>query len=124
MREDDPLTYEIIGAAIEVSKILGVGLLESVYETCLAEELKNRGLRILRQVGFPVFYKGVKVDLAFRADLVVESAVVVEVKALEAVHKVHHAQLLTYMRLSQTRKGLLINFYADPFAKGIKRMIL
>ena len=86
MRQDDPLTFEIIGAGLEVSETLGVGLLESVYETCLAEELKARGLYFKRQVGFPVFYRGIKVDLAFRADLIVENAVVVEIKAIEAIH--------------------------------------
>lgn len=124
MHEHDPLTHEIIGAAMAVSKALGVGLLESVYETCLVHELKKRQLDVSQQASLPVTYDGMRMELGFRVDLIVAQAVVVEVKAVTAVLPVHEAQLLNYMRLSRINKGLLFNFSAFPFAKGIRRRII
>ncbi len=124
MEERDPLTRDIIGAAIAVSRGLGAGLLESVYEMCLAHELRKLSLEVRRQPSLPVVYDGVRFKAAFRPDLIVGQTVIIEVKAAAAVLPIHEAQLLTYMRLSGMPKGLLINFNAFPFAKGIKRMVL
>lgn len=120
----DPLTHEIIGAAIAVSRRLGAGLLESVYELCLAHELGKLWLEVVRQPTLPVVYDGIHMEAAFRPDLIVQQTVIIEIKAVASVLPVHEAQLLTYMRLSGMRKDLLINFNAFPFAKGIKRMVL
>ena len=124
MHDTDPLTGEIISAAIAVSRGLGVGLLESVYATCLAYELGKRSLEVSRQPTLPVIYSGVRMEMAFRPDLIIQQAVIVEVKAVTGFMRLHQAQLLNYMRLSGVRKGLLFNFHAFPFAKGIKRMVL
>lgn len=124
MEARDPLTHVIIGAAIVVSRRLGPGLLESVYETCLAYEIERHGLEFSRQPTLPLVYDDLQLKTAFRPDLIVEQTVIVEVKAVATVLPVHEAQLLTYMRLSGMPKGLLINFNAFPFAKGIKRMVL
>lgn len=124
MDDKDLLTHEIIGAAIDVSKALGVGLLEVVYETCLGHKIAKRGLDVKHQQAFPLCYDGLTFDIAFRPDLIVQQSVIVEVKAVKTTTEVHEAQLLTYMRLSGIHKGLLINFNAFPFAKGIKRMVL
>jgi GxxExxY protein len=123
LREGD-LTERIIGAAIEVHKALGPGLLESVYEACLCHELRLRGLRFRRQIDIPAEYKGVKLDSAYRLDLLVEGKVVVEVKSVEALLPIHEAQLLTYLRLAGKRVGLLINFNAPVLKKGIIRRVL
>ena len=123
MENRDPLTNAIIGAAIAVSKGLGNGLLESVYETCLAHELGRRGFDVARQPTLPVVYDGVHMEMAFRPDLIVQQAVIVEVKTVTALQTVHEAQLLTYLRLSGLRVGLIINFHAVPFSSGIKRMV-
>lgn len=117
------ITGIVINAAMKVHSVLGPGLLESVYQACLAHELRARGLRVATQVGLPVVYEGEKIELGFRMDLVVENAVVVEVKCVEALHPVHQAQLLTYMRLSEIHVGLLINFYVAHLRDGIKRMV-
>jgi len=121
--ERDPLTEQVIGAAIEVHRELGPGLLESAYEACLCHELASRGLRLQRQVALPVRYKGVHLDCGYRLDLVVEDRVVVEVKAVEALLPVMEAQLLTYLRLSGKRVGLLINFHARVLKDGIRRRV-
>lgn len=120
----DPLTGRIISAAIEVHKALGPGLLESVYETCLCRELQLRGLVFERQKTLPVSYKGVRLDTGLRMDLVVEDSVVVELKCVDAIAPIHEAQLLTYMRLSGIRTGLLLNFYCPKMMDGVKRMVL
>lgn len=117
------ITGAVINAAMKVHSVLGPGLLESVYQACLAHELRARGLRAASQVGLPVIYEGEKIELGFRMDLVVENAVIVEVKCVEAIHPVHQAQLLTYMRLSGIHVGLLINFYVAHLRDGIKRMV-
>lgn len=117
------ITGVVINAAMKVHSVLGPGLLESVYQACLAHELRARRLRIASQVGLPVLYEGEKIELGFRMDVVVEDAVIVEVKCVDAIHPVHQAQLLTYMRLSGIHIGLLINFYVAHLRDGIKRMV-
>ena len=102
----------IVSSAMKVHSILGPGLLESAYDACLAHELRKRGFRVDTQVGLPVIYEGEKLDLGYRIDLLVENLVIVEVKCVEAIHPVHGAQLLSYLRLSGKNVGLLINFYA------------
>lgn len=117
------ITGLVIHGAMKVHSVLGPGLLESVYQACLAHELRARGLRVASQVGLPVVYEGEKIELGFRMDLVVENSVIVEVKCVDAIHPVHQAQLLTYMRLSGIHVGLLINFYVAHLRDGIKRMV-
>jgi len=117
------LTEQIIGAAIEVHRALGPGLLESAYEACLAYELQERGLKVERQVPLPVVYKGVRIDCGYRLDLVVENAVVVEIKAVDSLAPVHQAQLLSYLKLSGYKVGLLINFNVKVLRDGIRRLV-
>jgi GxxExxY protein len=124
-REDkDPRTSRIIGAAIEVHKELGPGLLESAYEECLCHEFHLRGLPFRRQIDLPVSYKGLKLDCGYRLDLIVDDTVVVELKAVEALLPVHQAQLLTYMKLTGKQVGLLINFNVPLLTQGIIRRVL
>jgi GxxExxY protein len=120
---NDPLTHAIIGAAILVNKCVGVGLLESAYETFLCHELEKLNLGISRQPPMPAVYDGVRVDLGYRPDIIVESSVIVEVKTVAKILPVHYAQLLTYLRLSEIKVGLIINFNAVPFTSGIKRLV-
>jgi len=117
------ITGAVIGAAIEVHRTLGPGLLESAYEAALKKEMELRGLQVRQQVGLPVIYKGEKVDLGYRIDLLVEDQVVIEVKSVDALHDVHLAQVLTYLRLSKRRLGLLINFNVAKLKDGIRRVI-
>ncbi len=124
LQQQDPQTYPIIGAAIEVHRVLGPGLLESAYEECLCHELNTRGISFRRQVEIPVEYKGIKLDCGYTADLVVDDSVIVELKAVEHIVRVHEAQLLTYMKLLSSRKGLLINFHAEVLRQGIVRRVL
>ena len=119
----DRITGAVIGAAIEVHRMLGPGLLESAYEAALKKELELRGLRVRQQVGLPVVYKDERVDLGCRIDLLVEDQIVVEVKSVDALHDVHLAQVLTYLRLSRRRLGLLINFNVTRLKDGIRRVI-
>lgn len=121
---DGDLTTRIIGAAIEVHRHLGPGLLESAYEECLCFELRERNLLIVRQVPLPVVYKSVRLDCGYRMDVVVEGAVVLELKCVDTVMPVHKAQLLTYLRLSGLRVGLILNFHAETMRAGITRLIL
>lgn len=118
------LTQEIIGAAIEVHKHLGPGLLESVYETCLAQELTERGMAIEREALLPVVYKGKRLNAELRMDLVIDRQVVVEIKSVIEIHPIHEAQLLTYMRLARVPIGLLINFNTALLHDGVKRRVL
>lgn len=118
------LTDKIIGAAIEVHRQLGPGLLESVYQACLAQELRLRGIAFQREQPLPVKYKGIDVDCGFRLDFIVEDKVVVELKAVEQVHEVHVAQLLTYLKLTGCRVGFIINFNVPVLKKGIIRRVL
>lgn len=106
----DHLTYEIIGSAIEVHKIMGRGLLESVYHQCLKEELEHRKINFCTEMKIPVVYKGKSLDLDFRCDLFIENCIVVELKATNEMNKIYEAHLLTYMKLLQCPKGILINF--------------
>ncbi len=121
---DNDITHEIIGAAMEVHKRLGPGLLESAYEECLAHELRLRNLRVDRQVGLPVVYKVTKLDCGYRMDLLVEQRIVVELKSVENLAPIHEAIILTYLRLSGHRIGLLINFNVAILKDGVRRFIV
>jgi GxxExxY protein len=122
--QHDPLTHEIIGAALEVHRLLGPGLLESAYEECLAHELSIRKLEFRRQVPVPVVYKGVKLECGYRIDILVAGSVVLELKSIEAIAPVHEATLLTYLRLSGNTLGLIINFNVTILKDGIRRFVL
>jgi len=122
--DKDPRTGPIIGAAIEVHRHLGPGLLESAYEECLCHELHLGGMDFRRQLDLPVEYKGLKLDCGYHLDLIVHEEVVVELKCVERVLPVHEAQLLTYMQLTGKRVGLLINFNVPLLTKGITRRVL
>jgi GxxExxY protein len=122
MRSSD-LTPEIISAAIKIHRRLGPGLLESAYEACIAHELQRAGMRVERQKPVPLFYDTVKLECGFRADLVVEGRVVVELKCKEALHPVDEAQLLSHLRLLNISVGLLINFHVVLLKDGIRRMV-
>ena len=117
------LTHRVIGCAIEVHRQLGPGLLESAYETCLCEELALAGLPFLRQWQIPVVYKGRALDAHYQLDIVVQDALVLEIKAVQHIHPLHEAQLRTYLRLSGHPLGLLSNFNAIQMKDGISRMI-
>src|SRR3972149_6565722 len=123
MEPINQLTKQIIGAAIEVHREKGPGLLESAYESCLAHELGLRGLQIARQVPVPLVYKGITIDSAFRADLIVENQVLVELKAIETVLPVHKAQVLSYIRESGHHVGLIINFHTLKLVDGVTRIV-
>jgi GxxExxY protein len=118
MLEKEELTRQIIGAAIEVHRALGPGLLESAYEECFCRELSLRGLRFERQREIPVEYKGVKLDCGYRADVIVEGAVILELKCVDAIAPIHEAQLLTYLRLTGLPVGLLFNFNVAVLKRG------
>ncbi len=120
----DPLTNLIIGCGIEVHRVLGPGLLESVYEECLCFELSRISIEFNRQVSVPVEYKSNSLDCGFRADLLVEGSVIVELKAVDKFLPIHQGQLLTYMKLAGLKTGLLINFNVVLLRDGIKRMVL
>jgi len=113
-----------VDAAYQVHHTLGPGLLESVYEACLAYELRQRGLDVQTQVALPVVYAQVRVEAGLRLDMLVERRLIIEVKAVETVHPVHEAQLLTYLKLTGHRLGLLINFNVPFIKQGIRRIIL
>jgi GxxExxY protein len=123
MKEINQLTEQIIGAAIEVHRAKGPGLLESAYEACLADELSIRGLNCARQVPIPLTDKGTVIDIAFRADLVIENTVLVELKAVETALPVHKAQILSCIRETGHRIGLLINFHVIRLVAGVTRII-
>ena len=117
------ITDQVIGAAIEVHRALGPGLLESAYEACLAFELAQRGLKVESQKPLPVVYKEVHLDCGYRLDLLVENAVIVEIKAVESLAPIHQAQLLSYLRLSGCKVGLLINFNVTVLKHGLRRLV-
>ena len=123
MRQENEITEAVIGAAIEVHRHLGPGLLESAYEQCLCYELNRSGLAFECQVHLPVDYKGLRLDCGYRLDLLVEGAVIVEIKAVEELVPIHEAQLLTYLRASQKTVGLLINFNVAMLRDGLKRIV-
>jgi len=118
------VTEAVIGAAIEVHRALGPGLLESAYEECLCRELSLRQIRYERQRPLPVTYKGLDLDCGYRLDLLVADAVVVEIKAVESLLPIHEAQLLTYLKLGGWKVGLLINFNVPVLKQGIRRRVL
>ena len=122
--ENETLTGEIIGAAIEVHKTLGPGLLESAYEECLCREFDIRGLSYERQRELPIKYKGMELDCSYRLDVVVEKSVILELKACESLEPIHEAQLLTYLRLTGIKTGLLINFNVPVLRDGIRRLVV
>jgi GxxExxY protein len=122
--EAERLAVAIVDSALKVHKALGPGLLESAYEHCLAHELTLRGIPVSRQVVVPVTYEGVTLDAGYRLDLVVDDLVIVEIKAVDALSRVHEAQLLTYLRLSGVRLGFLMNFNVELFKQGLKRLVL
>lgn len=117
------ITEQIIGAAMEVHRVRGPGLLESAYEACLVFELRQRGLKIEQQKPLPVVYKEVKLDCGYRMDLVVEGSVIVEIKAVERLTSVHEAQLLSYLKLYGCKVGLLLNFHVSILKHGIRRIV-
>jgi len=113
----------VVDAALKIHKLLGPGLLESVYQATLSFELQKRGLSVVEQVGFPVLYEGVKLNLGFRVDLLVGDKVVIEIKSVELLSPVHRKQLETYLRLMNMRLGLLINFNVELMKYGIQRVV-
>jgi GxxExxY protein len=124
MLQLEDLTSEIIAAAIEVHRVLGPGLLESAYEACLCRELASRGLSFRLQVPLPVQYKGVQLDCGYRIDVVVEELVVLELKCVSELTDLHKARLLTYLKLSGKKVGLILNFNVPLMKQGIHRMVL
>jgi len=118
---ENSLTGKIIGAAIDVHRALGPGLLESAYEACLVYELSLRKLKIESQKAIPIFYKDVMLDCGYRADLIVNDQVVVEIKSIAGISGIHEAQLMSYLKLSDCRYGLLINFNVKVLREGIRR---
>jgi GxxExxY protein len=122
--ENDPLTEKLIGLAIEIHRQLGPGLLESAYEECLCFELKESGLSFRRQVPLPIVYKSVRLECGYRLDLLVEDSVILELKTVERLLPVHEAQMLTYLRLSGIRTGLLLNFNSAVLKNGLRRLVL
>jgi GxxExxY protein len=117
------ITHAIIGAAIEVHKNLGPGLLESAYEACLAFELANRSFQVEQQKPLPLLYKKVTLDCGYRLDLLVEGRVIVEIKAVEKINPIYEAQLLSYLKLTKCKVGLLINFNVQKLTDGINRIV-
>lgn len=120
---ENEISGTIIECAIKVHKTLGPGLLESVYQTALAYELKSRGLAVSAEKAIPVIYDEVKLEVGFRADLIVENKVIIEIKSIEALAPIHGKILLTYLRLADKKLGLLINFNVDLLKNGIKRVV-
>ena len=120
---ENELSYKIIGAAIEVHKNIGVGLLENAYETALAYELKLLGLNVKQQVSLPLQYKGMTVENAYKIDLIVEDKVIIEVKSVQELNSISHAQVLTYLKQSNIKLGLLINFNTELIKYGIHRIV-
>ncbi len=123
MEARDPLTEQIIGAAIEIHRVLGPGLLESAYEVCLAYDLVQMGLEVQRQSPLSLVYKDIKLDQVYRLDLVVERRVVIELKTVEKLLPIHQAQLLTYLKLGGYKTGLLLNFQSAVLKDGIRRVV-
>lgn len=122
LRQD--VCERIIGAAIEVHRQLGPGLLESAYRVCMAHELRQRGGHMRTEVPMPIEYKGVRLDVGYRLDMLVDERVVVEVKAVRELLQIHHAQLLSCLKLGELRVGLLLNFHVPVLKSGIKRIVL
>lgn len=121
--EINEITGKVVDAAMKVHTVLGPGLLESAYQACLAYELDKRGLKARRQVELPVIYENIRIDVGYRCDLLIEDTVIVELKAVEKVLPVHQAQLLSYLKLSGKKVGLLINFNTEHLKDGIIRLV-
>lgn len=120
--ELNEITEKIIGCAIRVHRALGPGLLESTYEVCLVHELNKAGLGVRSQVALPVVYDGITLDAGYRIDLLVEDTVIVELKSVDSLHPIHEAQMISYLKLSGKKVGLLINFNVTLLKNGIKRL--
>jgi len=120
---ENELAAVIVDAALKIHRTLGPGLLESVYQATLSFELRKRGLRVIQQKGLPVCYEGIKLDLGYRVDLLVEEKVIVEIKSVEVLAPVHRKQVQTYLRLMDLRLGLLINFNVELIKDGIQRVV-
>jgi GxxExxY protein len=123
-KKSNSLSQQIISASIEVHRVLGPGLLESAYEECLCHELNHRSIQIKRQVPVPLIYKNIKLDCGYRIDILVEELVLIELKSVERLDPLHHAQVLTYLRLRNLWLGLLINFNVPVLRLGLKRLVL
>ena len=121
--DENQISYRIIGAALEIHKSVGPGLLESAYENALVYELEEAGFEVRSQLSLPFNYKGYHLDVGYRIDLMVENKVIVEIKSVENLLPVHYAQLLTYLRLSNRKLGLLINFNSSKLSEGIHRVV-
>jgi GxxExxY protein len=124
MKTLNKITYEIIGSAYKIHTELGPGLLESTYEVCLEYELIKKGYKVERQKSLPVIYDEMELNAGYRIDLLIENAVIIELKAVDAIAPVHRAQLMTYLKLSGLKLGLLINFNVSDMKKGINRIIM
>ena len=123
LRREDEVTGKIIGAAIEVHKQLGPGLLESAYQICLAREMELRGINFEREKPLPIIYKGTSLDQGYRLDFLVEDSIIVELKSVKKLNKIHHAQTLSYLKLANLQLGLLLNFNVIRLKQGgIKRI--
>jgi len=120
---ENEIATAVLDAAFKIHRILGPGLLESVYQATLDFELQKRGLRVVQQVGLPVYYEEIKLELGFRVDLIVADKVIIEIKSVEALAPVHRKQLLTYLRLMNLRLGLLLNFNVELMKHGIQRVV-
>ncbi len=122
MKEND-ISYDIRGAAFKIHKALGPGLLESVYEAALSYELSEMGYDVKTQVGVPMFYNDIKFDIGFRLDILVNDLVIIEIKSVETIADVHYKQLLTYLKLTDKKLGILINFNSSNLKKSIRRVV-
>jgi len=122
-KELNAISEAIIGAAITVRRELGPGLLENTYEVCLAFELTDRGFAVIRQKELPVIYRGVRVDCGYRLDLLVNDSVIVELKSVERFDRIHQAQVMSYLKLTNLNLGLLINFNVELLVNGVKRIV-
>jgi GxxExxY protein len=120
---ENQIAAAVVDAAFKIHTTLGPGLLESVYESTLEYELRKRGLSVRRQIGLPVYYEGLKLELGYRVDLIVGDKVIIEIKSIEALAPIHKRQLLTYLRLANMRLGLLINFNVERIKDGIQRVV-
>ncbi len=121
--EENEISYKIRGAIFDIYNVFGPGLLESVYATALQSCLVDEGLKVRREVPIPVFYKGTRLEVGFRMDLLVEDKVIIEVKSVEALAPVHHKQVITYLKLIELKLGILVNFNVDDITKGIFRKV-
>jgi GxxExxY protein len=122
--DENKITEKIIKSAIEVHKNLGPGLLESIYEECLYKEFELNNINFIRQKELPIVYKNITLTEKYRVDLIVENSIIIEIKCVENILPVHEAQLLTYLKLTGLRVGLILNFYSDIMKNGIKRIVL